>query len=131
MRIARAAQDRTLRCWECGRRRAATQTQAGALQAIPPATGTIIGQLNARVIWDRSNLSCCKLPQPQYLTHNPRVSDYAFHLLLRLGFGNVVTRWRLRDGIACGLRPTHGPVAAGGRLPARVAAISSEGRTDV
>jgi hypothetical protein len=52
MRVARAAQERTLRCGE----RFRSSTEARALQAIPPAPGTIIGHVTGRVIWDSPNL---------------------------------------------------------------------------
>jgi hypothetical protein len=86
-----------------------------ALQVIPPAIGTLIGHLTGRVIWDSPTFSCCKRSQPA-IHSAPDVSDYAFDLLLGLGFEDVATRGRLRDGIHAGLRPTQGPVAVGGPL---------------
>jgi hypothetical protein len=62
MRLGGAARERTLRCRERGHRRGATQ--ARALQAVPPATGTLIGHVTGRVIWDSPNVGC---EEPQEL----------------------------------------------------------------
>jgi hypothetical protein len=90
MRLASAAQERTLRCsgaWPQTRRAATNKTEARALQAIPPATGTIIGHLIGRVIWDSSKNLLLQRAAIRYLTSAPGVSDYGCHLLLGLGSG--------------------------------------------
>jgi hypothetical protein len=78
--------------WPQTRRAAPDQTAARALQAIPPATGTLIGHLTGRVIWDSPKPSALNRPQSATPQSAPRVGDYAFHLLLGLGFGDVAPR---------------------------------------
>ena len=98
MRVAMAAQERRLRCRERGQRRGALrleQTEASALQAVPPATGTpgSIGHLTGRVIWDGPKPSCCKQLQPA-IAH---IAPGATRLCIRSAAG-VRVRGRQRLG---------------------------------
>jgi hypothetical protein len=117
MRVARAAQERTLRCWERGHRRCAlrqTKLKTRGLQAVPPATGTLIGHHTGRVIRDSPKPSSCKQPQPAIPHSAPDISDSAFHLPLGLGFGDV-SGAAFGDGVHAAL-PTYGVTGAvGGR----------------
>jgi hypothetical protein len=83
-----------------GAARCDISTEARALQAIPPAIGTLIGHFTGRVIWDISKPLAANSRNPQSLTQRSVQRDYAFHLLPGLGFGDV-GNWRrgFRDGV--------------------------------
>ena len=75
--------------WPQRRRAATDRTEARALHAVRPATGTVIGHLTGRVIWDSPNLLA-----------SPGVSDYGCRLLMGSGFGDIGDcAARLRDGV--------------------------------
>jgi hypothetical protein len=87
---------------------ASSRGGAGANAAMPvsPATAPSSGISPVRSSGTVPNLLAANSRNTQYLTQRPVQRDYAFHLLLGLGFRDVVSRWRLRDGMhaAFGIR---------------------------
>jgi hypothetical protein len=73
--------------WPQTPRRRESALSGRALQAVPPATGTIIGHLTGRVIWDSSNFLAANSRDPAIPHLAPGLSDHGFHQLLGLGLG--------------------------------------------